>query len=271
MLSTNTAAYFALPVRLPPGAGRWRMQAEIPSYTGTALYDYMDGPAEIYRAHDYARAWVARYAVKAMPEIKFELFDMGSADNALGVFTHNRQGKEAGVGQGSEYQGNVLLFWQARYFVCISAFSEAEEVKKAVFELGKLSVPALGGPAPLPPIFQYLPENGLAENSVRYFSRPACLQYHHYMKPVEMFGLDGRARALFAEYPDAPYAASLLLILYPDELTSKITARRIEKECREPYALDRKGKLLAMVLGAENEKRARALLKHVQEKTKGKP
>jgi hypothetical protein len=255
----------SLPVSLPSVIGRWRMQANIPSYTGKALYDYMDGPAEIYRAHDYERAWVVRYAAKALPEIKLELFDMGSADNALGVFTHNRQGKEAGVGQGSEYQGNVLLFWQGRYFACISVFSEAEEVKKAVFELGKLSVPALGGPAPTPPIFQYLPEKGLAKNSVRYFSRPACLQYHHYMKPAEMFGLDGRARALFAEYPDAPYSASLLLILYPDDAAARSAAGRIEKACREPYALDRKGRLLAMVLGTEDKNGARALLKLVKE------
>ena len=111
-----------LPVVLPPSVRKWRMQTGIPSYTGKTLYDYMDGPAEIYRTHDYVRAWVVRYAAKALPEIKLELFDMGSAHNALGVFTHNRHGKEAGVGQGSEYQGNVLLFWQGRYFACISAF-----------------------------------------------------------------------------------------------------------------------------------------------------
>jgi len=255
---------FPLPVKLPADAEGWRMRdGEIASYAGEALYGYMDGPAEIYRAYDYARAWVVRYVSDKRPEITFELFDMGSPDNAMGVFSHNRAGDEAGVGQGSEYQGNVLIFWQNRYFACVSSFSSEPEVKMAVFELGRKAAPFFGEPSALPPLFAFLPEKGLEKNSVRYFSKPSCLQYHYYIQPADMFGLTGLPKGLFAEYPDA----SLLLILYPDDASAEAALTRVQHERLHSR---RTGRLLITVLKADREESAKALLAAAAENAKGK-
>ena len=50
---------------------------------------------------------------------QFFTLDMGRDSEAFGIFSRNRQGPEAGIGQGSEYRSGYLVLWQGPYFATV--------------------------------------------------------------------------------------------------------------------------------------------------------
>ena len=52
------------------------------------------------------------YQKEGQPEIIVDLFDMGTSQNAYGVFSHARETVEQNFGQGSQYTEGLLIFWK---------------------------------------------------------------------------------------------------------------------------------------------------------------
>ena len=105
--------------KLPERIGEWKKPANPVIYEGNALYEYIDGAAELYKAFDFIRAITFEYAADKEDTIKVDIFDMGGARGAFGVFAHGRETLAAEVGQGSEYGGGLLTFWKDRWFVSV--------------------------------------------------------------------------------------------------------------------------------------------------------
>jgi len=61
-----------------------------------------------------ARWQRALYGKGGEPQITVELFDMGTPDDAYGVFSYGREQEETGIGGGYELRSSVLSFWQNR-------------------------------------------------------------------------------------------------------------------------------------------------------------
>jgi len=83
----------------------WKAQGEVEIYDRETIFDYIDGAGEIYLLYGFRKVMVFHLAKVDQPTIVVEIFDMGSAEDAFGVFSHAREGEEIGVGQGSEYRG----------------------------------------------------------------------------------------------------------------------------------------------------------------------
>ena len=71
------------------------------------------------------------------PDIVVDLFDLGKPENALGVFAHERDGAEQGIGRGSAYRAGLLSFWKGCYFVSVSTEEETPQTRELVLELGR--------------------------------------------------------------------------------------------------------------------------------------
>ena len=85
----------------PERKGGWDLQKGVKRYDEEGIFKYMDGAGEVYRLYGFRVLTVARCARSGQPEITIELFDMGTSEDAFGVFTHSAEGDSAGVGQGS--------------------------------------------------------------------------------------------------------------------------------------------------------------------------
>jgi len=216
--------------KLPPQIGRWKRSIETTRYDRTTLFNYIDGGAELYLAFGFQEAITFDYAADKDDEIKVDIFDMGSARGAFGVFAHGRESVAAEVGQASDYGGGLLTFWKHRWFVSVLGYPETETKRKAVYELARAIatlIPESGG---LPAIIGALPKPGLVEVSVRPF-------YHHLLQNDYVtithdnpLGIGQQTEAVLARYARQDGRHVLMLVDYSAESDAKAAQKNFTKK-----------------------------------------
>lgn len=196
-------------------------------YDRQTTFRYMDGAAELYRSFAFKLLLVRRYLKANSPAIIVELFDMGLAEEAFGIFTFETGGEDAGVGQGSDYGGGLLRFWKGKFFVNVYAEQEAPSTKQDVLEIAKGIARSLGQEGQKPKLIHYLPQEGLSERSIRYFHLYQSLNYHYFVSHQNILRLGEKTNALFASYllPQTKDKTFLLLIQYP---TKKLAGEALQ-------------------------------------------
>ena len=87
---------------LPREVAGWRAVDEDEVYDQESIFSYIDGQAEVYLAYGMKRCLARRYVgPEGEPDIVVDLFELASAADAYGVFTHDRDGEDIDVGQGA--------------------------------------------------------------------------------------------------------------------------------------------------------------------------
>jgi hypothetical protein len=201
---------------LPREVDGWVATAPDRIYRGRELYDYLDGAAEVYLAYDFRAVLVRRFHKPEAQPIVLDIFAMGCPEDAFGVFSFERQGPEAGFGQGSEYSAGLLRFWQGRFFVSVYTEKETLASRAAIWKLGRLvaqALPRAGGP---PQLLSLLSPTGLLAEQVRYFHRHGALNYHYFLATDNLLQLSAQTEAVLGRYRFGEQEGRLLLIRYPD-------------------------------------------------------
>jgi hypothetical protein len=216
VLPPDTGAFAPMETFLPASVRGWNLAETPVHYPGMKIFEYMDGAGEIYRAYDFRDLLVARYAHPGEEEILVELFDMGSPENAYGVFTYMKgRGAALPIGQEGEYKGGLLTFWRGKHFVCVQTDRETPEGKEALLEIGRSigsGMKAMGGP---PEIVGFLPGDLISPETVKYFYRDAILNIHYYIGEGNLLHLGDGAEGVLARMKEE--RCFLLLIRYPTE------------------------------------------------------
>jgi hypothetical protein len=203
---------------IPTKIGPLTAAGEDASYDRNTLYDYMDGGAEIYLAFDFRGVWARRYAGPGELEVTLDIYDMGSPEEAFGIFSSVREDPDAGIGQDSEYGYGLLRFRQGRYYVTVTANEEDEASGKAVLDVGKEVVKHLGPPGPAPEILACLPEPSLRPDRTSYFHANVSLNNRLFLSSENILQLVRDTDCVLAEYETGgAESAYLLLVRYPDE------------------------------------------------------
>jgi len=193
----------------------WSMEGDDRLFDPETIFDYIDGAGEVYRAYRF-RSLRARHFVKPdNPRIIADLFDMGSAADAFGVFTHNLEGQCVGIGQDSRYSGGLLSFWKGRFFISLFAERETPLSEAALLDLGKKissAIPTVGEP---PDIVAALPPEGLERDGIRYMHSHLILNYHYFVAEENILGIDPDTEAVLGTYGKGEARFLLLMIRYP--------------------------------------------------------
>lgn len=205
-----------LRLNLPIQIHAWR--AEIPDrlYDPQTLFDYIDGGAEVYRAYNLQHCLSRRYTTQNGPAIIVDIFDMGSSQDAFGVFTHDSEGETVEIGQDGRLRPGWLNFWQDRFLVSIYAEEETAAAQKAMREVGQQIAALIDTRGDKPQILQNLPPHGLKSESIRYLHDALILNYHFYLADENILNLSPRTDAALANYERDQGQALLLLVAYPD-------------------------------------------------------
>jgi len=201
---------------LPLEISGWRAEAEDRLYDSETIFDYIDGAGEVYRSYNFKLLLARHYTSKGRPDLVADLFDMGSSFDAFGVFSHDLEGDEAGIGQGSTYNGGLLSFWKDRFFVSLYAEQETDEVKRTLFALGRRVESSIKEEGKKPDIASLLPVKNLAEKSVHYFHNHLILNYHFYVSESNILLLNQQTEAALGAYKVNNEKFYILLIRYPE-------------------------------------------------------
>lgn len=203
---------------MPDSIGGWRADTT-ETYNRETIFDYMDGAGEVYRMYDYRELAVRKFSNPGKPGIVAEVFDMGSPEDAYGIFSHSRETEEPVPGQGAEYRTGMMIFWKNRYFVSTVTEKETPETKEAIYELAAAIDMRIKSKGTKPELLKCLPEENLSPSSVRFFHLYTSLNYHYYLSDQNILMLSDKTDAVLGVYqPDATY---LVCIRYPDSEQAK--------------------------------------------------
>jgi hypothetical protein len=267
-----------LQAKLPGQIGRWSALTDDRVFDEETIFSYIDGAAEVYRAYNFKRCLARRYTTLNGPAIILDVFEMGSSEDAYGVFTHDLDGTKVDVGQDGRLRPGWLSFWKARFFVSIYMEEETAAAKQAVMELGRLIADKITGNSTTPEIIDLLPPVGLQSDTIRYLHHFIVLNYHYYLSDENILNISAETDAALAEYQTGNQSARMLLVKYPTaEVAAKSRAAFLKHylpdadqkgmvllENNKWAAININGKLLAIVLEADSRQLAEELLDNVQ-------
>jgi hypothetical protein len=263
---------------LPAQIMAWSNETEDQIYTPQTIFGYINGGAEVYKAYNMRRCLSRRYTIPRGPAIVLDVFDMGTSEDAYGVFTHDPAGDVIELGQDGRLRPGWANFWKDRFFVSIYSEEETAAAQKAVRTLAEKVDLLIATRGARPKIINRLPPEGLQALSIRYLHHPVILNYHYYLSDENLLNLSSRTEAVLAGYQRDNGQALILLVSYPE---TNAAARAYVKFNRH-YLADAdkngmallenqkwsaskiKGRLLVIVLEADSRLLAESLLQTVR-------
>ena len=222
---------------IPVTVGPWLSEAD-QVFDAETIFGYIDGAGEVYRSYNMRLLVARRFHKDGRPDIVVDAFDMGAPGDAYGVFTHDLEGEDAAIGQGSVYKAGLLSFWKDRYFLSVYAEEETPETRAAVLELGRLIAGAIPGRGSWPGLLGLLPDDGLERGTIRYFHTHPILNYHLFVADENILLLGRETDAVLAEYGSRGARSHLLIVSYEDAGA----AARAEASFSRAYMPDAAGK-----------------------------
>lgn len=264
---------------LPKQINGWTAEPQDRIFDPKTIFSYINGGAEVYRIYNMQTCLSRRYIAPNRPTIILDIFDMGSPQDAFGVFTHDTDGSVIDVGQNARFRPGWLSFWKSHYFISIYAEDETETSEKAVKELAEQVAAAISQEGATPKILMRLPPEGLQNESVRYLHHPMILNYHYYLADENILNISVETDVVLAIYQFENQRARLLLVNYADAQNAMQSRTRFLKhylpnadstgaallENGKWAAVTRIDHLLAIVLEADSRKLAERILKSIEQ------
>ncbi|MBT8333911.1 MAG: hypothetical protein KJP19_05705, partial [Deltaproteobacteria bacterium] len=88
MGNDSTTRLHELVQGLPETLEQWSKSSDFAVYDAENLYVYINGGAELYISYQFINLISQPYVNEEDDEIKIDIFDMGSSQNAYGIFSH---------------------------------------------------------------------------------------------------------------------------------------------------------------------------------------
>lgn len=234
------------------------VQSRAPStYEGKTLYrDRAEAP-DLFYAYGFQRQAEAEYQTPrfgSKPLILLEIFDMGTPENALGIYNFHLypQVKFEWVGSKAILSGGYLRFSKGKYFIQIEGYEFATGIREAMVLLAKNIASRIKEPTPEPQILTLLPSNKMS-GSVKLFRSNWALRQIYSTLPVNVPQLSDTALGVSARYRDNPdlknwmEAQIVFIIRFPDPSAAEsayTVYRDSVMEAASPLEIDTTGTIL---------------------------
>ncbi len=183
------------PVSLLPTDGEashWVRAGEPSSDVGKDLYkNVIGGNPELYHSYGFIEGASVQYQTPQLgsqPLILLEVFDMGSPENAFGIYSRNRypQDEFEWVGSRAIISGRELNFWKGRYFIQIEGYEFASQIKQGMAELARATADHIKDPLTTPHLLNLLPSENKVPHSEKYFPSGAAMKEIHRFLPERL-------------------------------------------------------------------------------------
>jgi hypothetical protein len=278
MTGDSESGLHALVDALPAELHGWR-KAEPEFHDARSLYRYINGGAELYIAFQFATMVSQPYVDAEGDEMRLDLFDMGSAAQAFGVFCHSRETVDRFVAPDveSEYGGGLLHFWKDRYYGSMLGYPETETRRAVLQELARAVTARIGGDSTPPALVAMLGVDGLDRDTVRYFRHPAWIDDYHRFGDDNPLGIDADTEVAMGKIrlADGARPAVLVVVRYPDEARAKAAETTVAADGPRQDAdgrwlgCTRDGELLTIVAAASDRATAVGLLRQAENQRRG--
>ena len=226
-----------LPENLLPNNGEllgW-VQSRAPStYEGKTLYRDRATAPELYYAYGFKRQAEVEYETPrfgSKPLILLEIFDMGTPENAFGIYhfhTYPRM-KFEWVGSKAMLSGGYLRFSKGKYFVQIEGYEFATGIREGMIALAKAIAAQIKDPPPKPQVLTLLPNNKRIHGSTKLFRSNWTLSQIYSTLPANVPQLTDTALGISAHYQNKTDSTNwmdaqiVFIIRFSDTTTAEST------------------------------------------------
>jgi hypothetical protein len=195
----------------------WKAVGDPSPYTSKTIFQYMNGAAELYLAYNFEGLKTFRFERPGSPSIIVEVYEMGSPEDAYGVFAFEQQDPEAGIGQGSEFGGGLLRFWKGRNFVTIFGEEPRPDIEEAILILGRRIAATITDSGNPPKLLGYLPDRAFSFTKRHgWFLRSHIhLNQRFFVARANILMLSPDVEAVLARYETKDGRIHILLVHYP--------------------------------------------------------
>ncbi|MDR1860678.1 MAG: hypothetical protein LBR06_07155 [Bacteroidales bacterium] len=203
---------------------------ELLDYEGEALFDYINGGAELFMSYGLKGMTGCKYSGDDLPQITVEVYEMTSAANAFGVYTQSRDRDEHDYGQGSQSFDDFILFWKDRYYIIITTHKATPESARAMKHFATRLDRAIEKNGAIPAIISALPKKGLADGGYLYFHHYVWLNAYLFIADYNIINITDKTDAVLAKYGEADARAYLLMADYPAEADAMQAFNRLREK-----------------------------------------
>ncbi|MCJ7680390.1 MAG: hypothetical protein MUP70_06685, partial [Candidatus Aminicenantes bacterium] len=157
-----------------PDVKGWELSEETETYQPESLFEYINGAAEIYLAYDFRELSVGLYKIKdGEAELSVEIYDMGSTENAFGIYGAERFPESTFIPVGIQgyIEEDSLNFFAGRYYVKMLCFSGGAHVKKYLMDFSGSVASRVGEDGGFPALVAAFPAEGKIANSEKFSLR----------------------------------------------------------------------------------------------------
>jgi hypothetical protein len=191
----------------------WTPTGALEVFDSESLYDLVNGQAEAYFAYGFEQAAVRNYQNAANATLRVTLWQLGTPEDAFGLFTTTVFGSPANIGNdGDTVSGRRIAFWQSHYYAELfasAAISDAE--LQALASAVSANLPS-GGEGP--ELVDRLPAQGLIGRSTVFFHQEISIQDRLWLGSENVLGLSPETSGVLAQYDIGTARAQLLLVQY---------------------------------------------------------
>ena len=206
----------------------WKRAEPARVYAGPELYELIDGGAEIFFEHGFARVTVQKYALGA-DEIVVDLYAMRDAAAALGIYL-GRCGDETpapGLDLRHTAGRHELLAAQGRFYVVVENLSGRAERAADLVAFARALAPRLPVAEPVP-VLDLLPKSGRVPGSERLIRGPLALESFIQLGEGDILQLGGQVTAAAASYQGPAGRFTLVVVPYADSATARRTFAHVQ-------------------------------------------
>jgi hypothetical protein len=152
----------------------WQRSGDVYIYVPETLYNYIDGAADQFIAYGFVRLQGAEYvsSTDQKQSITVDIYDMGSALGAFGMFTSKKDSTSPALGIGAESFGNdqVVVFYKSRFYVEIQARISDAANSAAPKTAARIVAGRIPGSNARPDILKLFPAAGRVPGSENYLA-----------------------------------------------------------------------------------------------------
>ena len=161
-------------------------------YAGEALYEYINGGAEIYHEYGFVQVIVQDYVNDLGKSVSVEIYEMTSPTSAYGMYTFktNSKGKRISIGCDAQLADYYMNFWKGPFLVTLTGFDETEETREGLLDIAKSVSSKIPVGGKNPRIVSLLPEEDLVAQSYKYFTGFLGLRNSHPFFSLDILGFE---------------------------------------------------------------------------------
>jgi hypothetical protein len=159
---------------LVPRLEGWSPTEAVRSFFPDDLFEYINGAAESYLSYDFRELAVADFGRTGTDAtLTLEIYDMGEAVNAFGIFGAERYPDNAAVPVGDlgYFEGEAMNFLAGRFYVKMLAFGLGDGTEPFLRQVGLKVASGIKSGGGLPKLVTAFPKDGLVARSERYIKR----------------------------------------------------------------------------------------------------